>query len=129
MVDIYEKLNELYDKRRKIEQGGGDQKIEKQHFKGKLTARERIDLLVDEGTFVEVQPFIEHRCLDFNMNTQAGPGDGVVTGYGKVNGRGIYLFSQDFTVFWRCAWRNACQKNRQCNGPSSENWCSFYWIK
>nr|WP_277717396.1 acyl-CoA carboxylase subunit beta [Priestia flexa]WEZ09668.1 acyl-CoA carboxylase subunit beta [Priestia flexa] len=99
MVDIYEKLNELYDKRRKIEQEGGDQKIEKQHFKGKLTARERIDLLVDEGTFVEVQPFIEHRCLDFNMNTQAGPGDGVVTGYGKVNGRGIYLFSQDFTVF------------------------------
>ncbi len=99
MVDIYEKLNELYDKRRKIEQGGGDEKIEKQHFKGKLTARERIDLLVDNGTFVEVQPFIEHRCLDFNMNTQTGPGDGVVTGYGKVNGRGIYLFSQDFTVF------------------------------
>src|SRR4051812_34087327 len=99
MIDIYEKINELYDKRREVELGGGDERIEKQHEKGKLTARERIDILVDKGTFVELSPFIEHRTNDFGLDEQKGPGDGVVTGYGKVNGRPIYLFSQDFTVF------------------------------
>ncbi|MBY0122475.1 acyl-CoA carboxylase subunit beta [Bacillus sp. S/N-304-OC-R1] len=99
MADIYEKINELYDRRREIELGGGDERIAKQHEKGKLTARERIDLLVDPGTFVELNPFIEHRCTDFGLEGQKGPGDGVVTGYGKVNGRPIFLFSQDFTVF------------------------------
>ncbi len=96
---MYDKINELYDKRREVELGGGDEKIEKQHEKGKLTARERIDLLVDEGTFVELNPFIEHRSKDFGLENKKGPGDGVVTGFGKVNGRPIYLFSQDFTVF------------------------------
>ncbi|WP_044747910.1 acyl-CoA carboxylase subunit beta [Bacillus alveayuensis] len=99
MADMYDKINELYDRRREIELGGGDDKIEKQHAKGKLTARERIDLLVDEGTFVELNPFIEHRCTDFGLEGKKGPGDGVVTGYGKVNGRTVFLFSQDFTVF------------------------------
>ncbi|WP_079509661.1 acyl-CoA carboxylase subunit beta [Mesobacillus jeotgali] len=99
MPDIYEKINELYDRRREIELGGGDERIEKQHEKGKLTARERIELLVDPGSFVELNPFIQHRSTDFGLENQKGPGDGVVTGYGKVNGRAIYLFSQDFTVF------------------------------
>ncbi|MBM4762215.1 carboxyl transferase domain-containing protein [Bacillus sp. B15-48] len=99
MTDIYEKINELYDRRREIELGGGDERINKQHEKGKLTARERIDLLVDPGSFVELNPFIEHRSTDFGLENQKGPGDGVVTGYGKVNGKPIYLFSQDFTVF------------------------------
>lgn len=99
MIDIYEKITELYDKRREVEMGGGDDKIIKQHEKGKLTARERIELLVDEGTFVELNPFISHRCTDFGLDEMQGPGDGVVTGYGKVNGRDIFLFSQDFTVF------------------------------
>lgn len=98
-MDIYEKINELYDKRREVELGGGDKKIDKQHEKGKLTARERIDILVDPGSFVELNPFIEHRCSDFGLEGAKGPGDGVVTGYGKVNGKPIYLFSQDFTVF------------------------------
>lgn len=98
-MDIYEKINELYDRKREIELGGGDERIEKQHAKGKLTARERIELLVDKGTFVELNPFIEHRTVDFGMDKQKGPGEGVVTGFGKVNGRPIYLFSQDFTVF------------------------------
>ncbi|WP_064090910.1 acyl-CoA carboxylase subunit beta [Rossellomorea aquimaris] len=98
-MDIYEKINELYDRRREVELGGGDEKINKQHEKGKLTARERIDLLVDQGSFVELNPFIEHRCSDFGLEGVNGPGDGVVTGYGKVNGNPIYLFSQDFTVF------------------------------
>lgn len=86
MVDIYEKINELYDRRREVEMGGGDERIEKQHQKGKLTARERIELLVDKGSFVELNPFIEHRTSDFGLEDQKGPGDGVVTGYGKVNG-------------------------------------------
>lgn len=98
-MDIYEKINELYDRRREVELGGGDDRIDKQHEKGKLTARERIDLLLDKGTFVETDPFIDHRCVDFGMADQIGPGEGVVTGYGKVNGRLVFVFSQDFTVF------------------------------
>ncbi|WP_110927509.1 acyl-CoA carboxylase subunit beta [Bacillus massiliglaciei] len=99
MTDIYEKINELYDRKREVELGGGDERIEKQHEKGKLTARERIELLVDPDTFVELNPFVQHRSTDFGLDKIKGPGDGVVTGYGKVNGRDIYLFSQDFTVF------------------------------
>ncbi|MBO2535077.1 acyl-CoA carboxylase subunit beta [Rummeliibacillus suwonensis] len=98
-MDMYDKINELYDRKYEIELGGGDARIEKQHQKGKLTARERIDLLLDEGTFVEINPFVKHRTVDFGMDKKEGPGDGVVTGYGKVNGRPVYLFSQDFTVF------------------------------
>ncbi|WP_153732895.1 acyl-CoA carboxylase subunit beta [Sporosarcina obsidiansis] len=98
-MDIYDKINELYDKKREIELGGGDERILKQHEKGKLTARERIELLVDEGSFVELNPFVIHRTRDFGMDQQKGPGDGVVTGYAKIHGRPIYLFSQDFTVF------------------------------
>lgn len=99
MTDIYDTINDLYDRRREVELGGGDERIEKQHAKGKLTARERIELLLDEGTFVELNPFIKHRSTNFGLDKAKGPGDGVVTGYGKVNGRDVYLFSQDFTVF------------------------------
>ena len=98
-MDMFDKINEMYDRKREIELGGGDARIEKQHEKGKLTARERIELLLDEGTFVEINPFITHRTTDFGMDKQVGPGDGVVTGFGKVNGRNVYLFAQDFTVF------------------------------
>lgn len=98
-MNIYDKINELYDKKREIELGGGDERIMKQHEKGKLTARERIELLLDEGTFVELNPFVVHRTRDFGMDKLEGPGDGVVTGYGKIHGRPVYLFSQDFTVF------------------------------
>ena len=97
-MDIYDKINELYDKKRRIELGGGDERIQKQHDKGKLTARERIDLLVDEGSFVELNPFIEHRAHHLGLNGDA-PGEGVVTGYAKIDGRQVYLFAQDFTVF------------------------------
>ncbi|MGM9987049.1 MAG: acyl-CoA carboxylase subunit beta [Bacillaceae bacterium] len=98
-MDLYDKINELYDKRREIELGGGDERIAKQHLSGKLTARERIDLLVDEETFMELNPFIEHRCTDFGLADKKGPGDGVITGFGKINGQPVYIFSQDFTVF------------------------------
>ncbi|MCU9613807.1 acyl-CoA carboxylase subunit beta [Caldibacillus lycopersici] len=96
-TDMFDKIHELYDKRREVELGGGEEKIDKQHDKGKLTARERINLLVDDGSFVELNPFMEHRSLEL-MGVK-GPGDGVVTGFAKINGRPIYLFSQDFTVF------------------------------
>lgn len=89
----------LSSKRADALKGGGPKRIESQHAKGKLTARERIDLLVDEGTFCEIGAFVTHRSFDFGMEKQVFPGDGVVTGYGNVNGRLVYIFSQDFTVF------------------------------
>ncbi|MFG6114419.1 acyl-CoA carboxylase subunit beta [Halobacillus sp. MO56] len=98
-MDIYDKISELYDKRRQTELGGGDERIEKQHAKGKMTARERIDYMLDEGTFIELNPFMEHRGDSFGMNGQPAPGEGVVTGFGKIDGREVYLFAQDFTVF------------------------------
>ncbi|UOQ93673.1 acyl-CoA carboxylase subunit beta [Halobacillus shinanisalinarum] len=98
-MDIYDKINELYDKRRQSELGGGDKRIHKQHEKGKWTARERIDYLVDENSFIELNPFIEQRQSDFGMNGNEAHGEGVVTGFGKIAGRDIYLFAQDFTVY------------------------------
>ncbi|EIT87300.1 protionyl-CoA carboxylase [Fictibacillus macauensis ZFHKF-1] len=98
-MDHFSVMDELYDKKREVELGGGDEKIDKQHERGKLTARERIDLLLDEGTFIELNPFIEHRCTDFGLDAMKAPGEGVVTGFGKIHGRPVYLFAQDFTVF------------------------------
>jgi len=92
-------LAKLEQKRLQAERGGGLDKIEKQHEKGKLTARERINLLLDEGSFHEYDRFVEHRCADFGLEKQKFPGDGVVTGHGTINGRLVFLFSQDFTVF------------------------------
>jgi len=79
--------------------GGGRDRIDKQHEKGKLSARERIDMLLDQGSFVELDPFVVHQCTDFGMDKQKILGDGVVTGYGTIDGRLVYVFSQDFTVF------------------------------
>ena len=96
MHDIQQMLEE---KRAKARLGGGQKRIDAQHAKGKLTARERLELLFDEGTFEEWDMFVEHRCVDFGMENQKIPGDGVVTGYGMINGRLAFAFSQDFTVF------------------------------
>lgn len=98
-MDIFDKINELYDKRRQAELGGGDERIKRQHDKGKLTARERINYLLDKDSFVELNTFIEHRSTDFGMDNSIGKGEGVVTGYGKINGRQVFLFAQDFTVY------------------------------
>lgn len=92
------KLQQLKDMRNEISLGGGQAGIEKQHADGKLTARERIELLFDEGTFVELDAFAKHRCTAFDMAEKKAPGEGVVTGYGQVNGRLVYAFSQDATV-------------------------------
>ncbi|MGL6105416.1 methylmalonyl-CoA decarboxylase subunit alpha [Romboutsia sp.] len=93
-----QKLDLLYKKREKIEAGGGQKRIDKQHASGKLTARERLTLLFDENTFVELNAFVKHRCSNFGMENQEIPGEGVVTGYGKVDGRLVCAFAQDFTV-------------------------------
>lgn len=92
-------IGRLEEKRSAARMGGGEARIEKQHAKGKLTARERIELFLDPGSFEEWDMFMEHRCTDFGMEQQTIPGDGVVTGYGTVCGRLIFVFSQDFTVF------------------------------
>jgi len=96
---MHEIIRELEKKRAATRLGGGQQRIDAQHAKGKLTARERIELLLDSGSFEEWDMFVEHRCHDFGMADQKIPGDGVVTGYGTINGRLVFLFSQDFTVF------------------------------
>ena len=96
MQDIIRQLEEM---RGAARAGGGAQRIETQHGKGKLTARERIELLLDPDSFEEWDMFVEHRCVDFGMDENKIPGDGVVTGYGTINGRVVFVFSQDFTVF------------------------------
>jgi acetyl-CoA carboxylase carboxyltransferase component len=94
-----ERLEALRARREAALLGGGAEAIARQHARGKLTARERIDLLVDPGTFEELDPFKVHRCRDFGMDGKVVPGDGVVTGWGRVNGRVTAVFAQDFTVF------------------------------
>lgn len=93
-----DKLNQLIEKKKKIELGGGEDAIAKQHSKGKLTARERILKLLDDNSFVEMDAFVEHRCTNFGMEKKKALGEGVVTGYGTVDGRLVYVFAQDFTV-------------------------------
>ncbi|MEI0579537.1 acyl-CoA carboxylase subunit beta [Brachyspira pilosicoli] len=95
---MQEKINELKKRKEKIEEAGGKDKIEERHAKGKLTARERILHLLDEGSFCEIDAFIEHRCSDFGMEKNKVAGEGVVTGYGKINGRQVCVYAQDFTV-------------------------------
>jgi propionyl-CoA carboxylase beta chain len=98
-MGMREGLARLEELRRKAEQGGGEARIKAQHERGKLTARERIDLLLDEGSFIELDRFVTHRTTGFGLDSQKYLGDGVVTGYGSIHGRLTYLFSQDFTVF------------------------------
>lgn len=94
----HDKLRELKAKREKVIQGGGPKRIERQHASGKLTARERIEQLLDPGSFSELDMFVEHRCQEFGMPEQELPGEGVVTGYGTIGGRKVFIFAQDFTV-------------------------------
>ncbi|HCP80910.1 MAG TPA: methylmalonyl-CoA carboxyltransferase, partial [Octadecabacter sp.] len=95
MTDI---LQELEDRREAARLGGGQKRIDAQHGRGKLTARERIELLVDDGSFEEYDTFVTHRSTDFGMEKTRPAGDGVVTGWGTINGRQVYVYSQDFTV-------------------------------
>ena len=98
-MSVSDALAKLKDLERRAELGGGEDRLRRQHEAGKLVARERMELLFDAGTFEEVDKLVTHRCLDFGMETQIVPGDGVVTGHGRVDGRVVYAFAQDFTVF------------------------------
>src|SRR5690348_2463502 len=99
MKTTREKLEDLRRRKEQAMLGGGQKRIEAQHDKGKLTARERLDLLLDAGSFEELDRFVTHRSTDFGLDEQKPLGDGVVTGYGRVDGRTVSVFSQDFTVF------------------------------
>ena len=95
----HEKIEKLRAMREQALQGGGPERIEQQYKKGKMTARERVELLLDEGTFVEQGMFVTHRSTGFDMENNKILGDGVVTGHGRIDGRLVFIFSQDFTVF------------------------------
>ena len=98
-MSIHEKLERLEELRRKSEEGGGEKRLSAQHGKGKLSARERLNLLLDEDSFIELDRFVTHRSVEFGLDQKKILGDGVVTGYGAIHGRLVYVFSQDFTVF------------------------------
>jgi len=95
---LKEKIEKLLETKKNIELGGGEKRIEKQHSEGKLTARERINMLLDEGSFVEIDQFVTHRCTNFGMEKVEAQADGVVTGYGTIDGRLVFVYAQDFTV-------------------------------
>ncbi|MBP2072059.1 MAG: methylmalonyl-CoA decarboxylase subunit alpha [Thermoanaerobacterium sp.] len=97
-MSMDDRVEDLLKRRESIYEGGGADRVEKQHQKGKLTARERIEKLLDEDSFVEIDAFVQHRCIDFGMEKQRIPGEGVVTGYGTIDGRLVYVYAQDFTV-------------------------------
>ena len=99
MSNQLEKVQELIELRAQARLGGGQKAIDKQHEKGKYTARERIAQLLDEGSFEELDMFVKHRCTNFGQEKKSFLGDGVVTGYGTIDGRLVYVFAQDFTVF------------------------------
>src|SRR5215208_1793717 len=94
-----DRIEEVRRRHRAAELGGGEERRARQHKEGKLSARERIELLLDEGSFEELDKLVQHRCRDFGMGEQVTPGDGFVTGYGRIDGRPVYAFAQDFTVF------------------------------
>ena len=109
MKDILDKLEA---RREQARLGGGEKRIEAQHNRGKLTARERVELLLDKGSFEEFDMFVEHRSSDFGMEKQKITGDGVVTGWGTVNGRTVFVFAKDFTVFGGCLRRMPRRSSR-----------------
>jgi hypothetical protein len=98
-MNLEQKLEELKKRDHLAEAGGGEKRREKQHKEGKMSARERIEFLLDEGTFEETDKLVTHRCNDFGMAEQKFYGDGFITGYGRIEGRLVFLFAQDFTVF------------------------------
>src|SRR3954462_8317006 len=98
-VTSQDRLQRLLEMNRAAELGGGKERLERQKADGKLTARERVELLLDKNSFEEIDKFVTHRCLDFGMQDQQFPGDGVIAGYGRIDGRLVYVFAQDFTVF------------------------------
>ena len=99
MSGVEERIDDLRRRKAQAEAGGGQKRIAAQHNRGKMTARERVEQLLDDGSFVEVDALVEHRCRDFDMDRNVIPGDGVVCGHGTIEGRTVYCFAQDFTVY------------------------------
>ncbi len=114
-----ERLAEL---ERLAERGGGEERLRRQHDAGKLTARERVELLFDPGTFEEIDKLVTHRCRDFGMENEIVPGDGVVAGHGRVDGRPVYAFAQDFTVFGGSLSETNAAKIVQGHGHGRAAW-------
>ena len=98
-METQDQYREFEQRNRNAELGGGIDRIEKQHSGGKFTARERIEKLLDKGSFVELDKFVQHRCTNFGMEKSHIPGDGVVSGYGKIDGRQVFVYAYDFTVY------------------------------
>jgi propionyl-CoA carboxylase beta chain len=113
-------LVELERRREAARMGGGPARIDAQHKKGRLTARERLDILLDPGSFEELDMYVEHNCVEFGMEETKIPGDGVVTGSGTINGRLVYVFSQDFTVFGGSSVGTPRAENLQDHGQRHE---------
>lgn len=120
MSSNQDKINELISFREQAKMGGGQKRIDSQHKKGKLTARERIEMLLDEGSFEEFDMFVKHRCTNFGIDKESYFGDGVVTGYGTIDGRLVYVFSQGLHRLRRFAFRNLRSQNLQGHGHGNE---------
>jgi hypothetical protein len=112
--------NELERRNRLAEVGGGESRRKKQREEGKLNARERIALLLDDGTFEETDRFVTHRATDFGMEDKRYPGDGIVTGYGRIDGRTVFVFAQDFTVFGGSLSRGERSEDCEADGYGAE---------
>ena len=108
---MQQKIRELLKRREEAKLGGGEDKLKAQHEKGKLTARERIELLADEGSFEEVDMFVTHRATDFGLEKMKYPGDGVVTGFAKIEGRTASYFQPGLYCIWRFSIRNSCRED------------------
>ena len=121
-----DKIQELKQKEAKIMAMGGEKALAKRREKGVLNARQRLDLLFDAGTFRELDMFVTHRCTNFGMETKEIPADGVVTGHGKVNGRLVFAYAQDFTARAGSLGEMAGQKNLQGDGSGHEGRCPHY---
>jgi hypothetical protein len=119
---MHEMLDRLEQRREQARMGGGQKRIDAQHAKGKLTARERIEVLLDEGSFEEYDMFVTHRATEFGMAEQKIAGDGVVTGWGTINGRMTYVFAQGLHCARWLAFGNACQEDLQSHGHGREKW-------
>ncbi len=128
-MNLEEKIAELKKRNRLAEEGGGEKRRERQHKEGKMSARERIEFLLDEGTFEETDKLVTHRCSDFGMLEQKPYGDGFVTGYGRIEGRLVYCLRAGFHCVWRIAVGDQRREDREDHGSGRENGRSGDWIE
>ena len=115
------RLDALRERSAQAERGGGEARVEKQHAAGKMTARERIEFLLDEGSFEEFDKMVVHRSRDFGLDKQIYPGDGVVTGHGLIDGRNVFCVRTGFHGVWWFPFRDSCRKDLQGDGPGDES--------